>query len=398
MGVAGTAFSIANVNNLFKIKYAKLSENVYNSANVLLGRQIKKYDFTGRQMFQPVPTGFAGGVGSGTLPKANKSTVEDALLTAKKVYARCLIDRESMKAAENDEGAFVRATKWPVQKAVESYMRNASRILFGDGTGALGTITSVSGTGPFLCTISAATWKEANWEEGDFVNVSTNSALFEVTSVNPATKVVTLTAYSGTYTPVATDVIYMQGSKDNDPQGFKGIFDFSIAGSGSLYGVPYSRRWSSYVSDESAAGLTTDMMNKVMLEVERRSGKVPNMIVCSYVQYRKLLNLLEGQKQFIVEPRQPELIGKVSFKGLEFLSTAGAVPVFPERFMDDDKMYFINDNFFGAHHRPGFGWFDEDGTVLLRAAEEDEYEARYGGYYENYIVPSFHGALVDLAV
>jgi hypothetical protein len=33
--------SLDDVNALFKIKYEKLSENVYNSANVLLGR-VKK--------------------------------------------------------------------------------------------------------------------------------------------------------------------------------------------------------------------------------------------------------------------------------------------------------------------------------------------------------------------
>jgi hypothetical protein len=397
------AFSIANVNNLFKIKYGKLSENVYNSANVMLARQKKKYDFTGRQMFVPVPTSFAGGVGSGTLPTANHSVVEDAIILAKKVYARALIDRESMKAASNDEGAFVRATKWKVQKSVESYMRNASRILFGDGTGALGTIdgggVTDNGGGDYDLVISAATFLEANWEEQDYVNIGTGSSdLFEVITVDPATLTINVLRFTGATVPAPADVIFMQGSENNDPQGFKGVFDFSVAAAGSLYTVPFSRRWSSPVEDKGGAGLTTDFMNELMLSVERRSGKVPNLIVASYTQFRKLLNLLESQKEYQVTPRMPELKGKVSFRGIEFMSTAGAVPVFPERFMKDDEMFFINDNFMDCHHRPGFGWFDDDGTVLLRAANEDEYEARYGGYYENYICPAFHGALRGLAI
>jgi hypothetical protein len=398
MGVAGEAFSITSVNNLFKIKYGELSDNVYNSANVMLGRQNKKYNFTGRQMFVPVPVSFAGGVGSGSLPLANHGLVEDATIEASKVYSRILVDREAMKASSNDEGAFVQATKWRVQKGVESYMRNASRILFNDGTGSLGTILSVTGAGPFNVVITVASWLEANFEEQDYVNVSTNSAIFEVTNVTPSTRTVELTAVSGAYTPLAADIVYMQNSKDNDPQGFKGVKDFSIAASGSLYGIPYSRKWSSYVEDALAAGLTTDLMNKVMLSVEKKSGKVPNLIVCSYTQYRKLLNLLESQKQYIIEPRMDSLKGKVSFKGIEFMSTAGAIPVFPERFMPDADMWFINDNYMDCHHRPGFGWFDDDGTVLLRSATEDEYEARYGGYYENYIVPTFHGFLTNLAI
>ena len=50
------------------------------------------------------------------------------------------------------------------------------------------------------------------------------------------------------------------------------------------------------------------------------------------------------------------------------------------------------------YHRPDFGWFDDDGTVFLRLADEDSYEARYGGYFENLIIPTGHGCLKNLAV
>lgn len=232
-------FSIQNVTNLFKIKYGKLSENVYNSANVLLARQQKSYDFTGRQLFVPVPTGFGGGVGSGTLPRANFSNVEDALITAKKVYSVIQVDRESIKASANDEGAFVRATKWRVQKGVESYMRNASRILFNDGTGLLGTVdtggVTDNGGGNYSLVISAASYKEANFEERDFVNIeSGNTDEFEIESLNPATRTVTVQRTSGSQVPAAGDDIFMQKSENNDPQGFKGVLDTQ---SGTLYGI-----------------------------------------------------------------------------------------------------------------------------------------------------------------
>jgi hypothetical protein len=393
-------FSITNVNNLFKIKYGKLSENVYNSANVLLARQIKRYDFTGKQMFIPVPTSYTGGVGSGTLPTANHSLVEDANLFAKRVYARIEIDREAMKASANDEGAFVRATKWQVQKGVESYMRNSSRILFGDGTGQLGVIdtggVTDNGGGQYELVITAASFNEANFEEQDYVNIETGSTdLFEIIEVVPSTLTVRVQRISGSQVPADTDEIFMQGSENNDPQGLKGVLDFA---SGSLYGISYQRRWAATRQDVAGAGLTTDKMNEIMLEVQRKSGKVPNLILTSFTQFRKLLNLLEDQKQYIVEPRMAELKGKISFRGIEFMSTAGPVPVFPDRFCDEDRMYFINDNYMTCYHRPGFGWFSEDGTVLLRSANADTYEARYGGYYESYIVPSFLGGLVGLAV
>jgi hypothetical protein len=191
-----------------------------------------------------------------------------------------------------------------------------------------------------------------------------------------------------------THTVYMQGSKDKDPQGLKGVLD---AVAGSLYTVPVGRRWQAVQKAAGGAGLTPDLLNEQILEVQRTSGKVPNMILCSFVQFRKLLNQLEDQKQYVVEPRSPDLQGKISFKGIEFMTSAGAIPVFPERFVESDRVYCLNDNYITIYHRPDFGWFDDDGTVFLRVADSDEYEARYGGYLETYIVPPFHGVITGLA-
>lgn len=397
-------FSLSSATNLFKIKYGKLSENVYNSANVLLARTKKSYDFVGKQKFIPVPFGFKGGVGSGTLPKTGTADYEDAILVRKKVYARAEIDRESIKAAMNDEGAFVRQTKHEVEKTVESYMRNMSRILFGCGDGKLGVIDAGgvvdNGGGNYTLTISAASWKEANWEERDLVNIETgNTDLFCVDSVDASAKEITVTRVTGSQVPTDADEVFMQGSEDNDPMGLKGALTPSDCGITSLYSIPVAkRRWQAAVKDAGGAGLTEDLMNEVMLNVEKQSGKTPNLIITSYTQYRKLLALLESKKEYTVEPRSPELKGKISFKAIAYTSTRGEIPVLPERFCEDDRMYFLNDNQISILHAPDFGWFDDDGTVFLRLADTDAFEARYGGYLEVHIVPSFHGVLKNLSV
>lgn len=404
------SFNLTSATNLFKIKYGKLSDNVYNSANVVLGRVKKDYTFTGKRMDIAVPTSFSGGVGSGSLPAANSASYEDAQISAKKMYSVIEIDREAIKAAENDEGAFVRLTKHSVQKGVESWMRNMSRTLFNDGSGALGYgdgATNVSGAGttvsPYIVKIGAApVFKEANWEEKDYVNYDTETSQLEVVAVSPSTREISLVgtsvglaALSGVGPVPTNKALYMQKSKDNDPEGISGVVK---ATSGSKYGISIARRWRAFQKSAASTGLTVDLMNEVMLGVEKQCGKVPNLIVTSYVQYRKLLNLLEDQKQYIVEPRSPELKGKVSFRGVEFMSQAGPVGVFADRFVDDDEMLFLNDNYITIHHRPGFGWFDDDGTVFLRKAGEDTYEARYGGYLQTYCVPSFQGILDNLAI
>ena len=393
-------FSLSNASALFKIKYGKLSENVYNSATPLLSRIKKSYNFTGKQMNFPVPQSFAGGVGSGSLPTANTAVYGDVTFTRKKLYAVVQVDRESIKASSSDEGAFVKATKEVVEKGVESFMRNMSRILFNDGTGAVGTIeANATGTAAApVVIITAATWKEANFEERDILNNGATTEQYEVVSIVESTRTVTLARLTGSTDLTSTGsgvVLHMQGSKDNDPEGLKGVLD---ATSGTKYGITIARRWQAFQHDANSATISPDLMNKMMLNVEKRCGKAPNLIVTSYLQFEKLLNILEDQKQYNLEPRAKDLKGQISFSGISFMSSRGAIGIFADRFCEADRMYFLNDDKIEIFHAPDFGWFDDDGTVFLRSSTADSYDARYGGYLQIYIDPNFHGILSDLNV
>lgn len=397
-------YSLTQVSNLFKTKFGPLSEATYNSANVLLARVKKNYDFTGDSITIPVPNKFGGGVGTGSLPSPNATNTLKATLSAKKVYAVIQVDRESIKASQSEEGAYVKMLKYSAQKAVESWMRNMSRMLFNDGTGALGTTTAANAGGTASAPtviISTTTWKEANWEEGDFVNYDADSSVFEVTAVDPATRVITLSRLSGSadLTGVGTaKIFYMQNSKNNDPEGLKGVLD---ATSGSKYGVTIQRRFQAFQKDASTAAVSEALMNECMLTVEKRTGKSPNLIICSYIQHRKLLALfpIADVKRIEIQPRDQKLVGKISLNGLEFNANNGkSIPIVAERFCDDDRIYFLNDDYIEIHHRPDFGWFDDDGTVFLRDASSDSYSARYGGYLQVFINPAFHAVLTNLAV
>jgi hypothetical protein len=393
------AFSLSTQSQLFKTKFGKLSENAYNSANVMLGTIKKEYNFVGEDMKVAIPTFFAGGVGSGSLPTANPASASKATISAKKVYSVTEVEREAIKASMGDEGAFVEALKWNVQKTVEAYNRNASRILFGDGTGALGTLNAnATGTATVpICVISAATWVEGHWEENDYVNCSTDASVFRIDTVAPSTRTVTMTRLSGSLDLTSSGsglVVYMQNSKDNDPLGLKGVCD---ATSSTLYGVTVGRRWQSTQIAAGGAGISEDALNELILKVQYKCGKAPKKIVTSYTQYRKILNFLEDHKVYMVDPRAGDLKGKISFKGIEYMSDAGPIGVFHDRMCEDDRVYAINDDFITSHHRPDFGWFDDDGTVFLRLASSDAYGARYGGYYQNYIIPTFQGVITGLA-
>jgi hypothetical protein len=301
-------------------------------------------------------------------------------------------------------------------------------MLFADGTGVLAkgagasAAAAVSGAGttgsPYLVTLTASTFFDANLEERDLIQIGTGAAAdnsgaavegtfleisavdttnFTVSLVGSSTRLAALVA--GTAKFATTDVIIMQNSYNNDITGLRGISNQSAAGSGSIYNVPVQRRWSMQVLDASAAAITVDLINQEMLKIERKSGKVPNLIVCGFKQYQKMLALHENQKRYNLSPKDSKYAGQFSFDGLQFMSTAGIVPVVYDRFVKDDELWLLNDNYITCTMRPGgVQWFEEDGTVFLRDTGSDSYSARYGGYMELYVIPTFHGHIKNLAV
>jgi hypothetical protein len=410
-------YSLATATSMFKINYYKPSERLYNTADPLSGRLINKNDFTGRSRNLPTYKSYSGGVGSGSKPVGNVASYEEATLLRKKVYGTCEVDREAIKASENSSGAFVKATKEQVMKTVESYNRNKLRIILGNGghaTAARDSLlangdgsTQVSGAGstgsPYIV-VCGADFKEANFEEKDFINYNAETSLLEVVEVDAATKTIKLVgtstglaALAGSGPMLTTVYFYMQGSKGNDPIGFKAISD--LVNGQTLYGVTVDRKWKMQVNDASGQGIIVDALNELLLQIEKKTGKVPNMIQCSYTQYVKILNLLEDQKTYNLPARDSRFKAMVSFSGIEFMSTKGPIPLFYNRFVEEDRIYAFNDNYIEVHHAPGFGWFDDDGTIFMRKSNgDDAYEATYGGYWNMYAQPTFHGCIKNLAI
>lgn len=392
-------FSLTASSALFKTKFGKLSENAYNSATPMLGTIKKDYGFVGEDMKVAVPTFFSGGVGAGSLPTANPASAVKATIQAKKVYAVTEIQREALKASASDEGAFVEAMKWNVQKTVEAYNRNVSRILFGDGTGALGTVSAnATGTAAApVVVITAASWVEGHWEENDYINFGTDASVFRIDEVIPSTRTLELTRLSGTLDLTAAGsglIAYIQNSKDAEPLGLKGICD---ATSGTLYGVNVQRRFQATQIAAGGSGISVDAMNELVSKIMFKCAKAPKLLVTSYAQMRKIKNFLEDQKVYQIDPRASELKGKISWSGVEFVANGAKIAIIEDRMCPDDRMYGVNTDFITSYHRPDFGWFDDDGTVFLRVANDDAYGARYGGYYQNYIIPSFQGVITGLA-
>jgi hypothetical protein len=411
-------YSASNETNLMKIKYGKLIEKQFNKQNVILGRIKKMEDLVGKQIDRPLIQSIGGGVGNASLPTANENKVGLVKLnSSKKLYAVVQIDRETMKRARTDEGSYVRMTKFPVKIATESFNRNLTRqILKGDATGSGALLTWVtgntaaaaSGSDTVISFDNASTYDPSDFEAieiGDILNLQSGTTGHEVIDMSVtiangyATGSITFSGGSGTLptdgNPTNGQIFYMQGSKDAEIVGIKGVVS---ATSGTYKNVSIGRRYKSYQKDASSAALSTDLLNDLVINVKRQSGESPDLLLMSYHQFIKLLNLLEDQKSYNLPARSPKYKGQISFAAVEFMSADGVIPCVPDRFMDADEVFALNTKHIELHcTKGGFEWFDEDGTVFLRDASTDSYSARYGGYAELFVNPHFQGRLHTLA-
>ena len=415
--MAAFIFSGTDEANLMKIKFGEVIEKQFNKSNVILGRIKKMNDNVGKQIDRPLIQSIGGGVGNGTLPTANNNKIGLVKLSdPKSLYAVVQIDRQTMKRGSTSEAAYVNMSKFPVKIATESFNRNLSRqILKNDVAGVGALLTWVTGntatsTGKVYFD-KASTYDLAAFEAveiGDLIDmidsdgVTVNNEGIEVVDVvivSPANGYAGANSYiefsAALGAAVANnDYLVMQNSNLLEIDGIKGVL---AATSGTYKNVTIGRRYKSYRKDASSASLSTDLLNDLVINVKKQSGESPDLLLMSYHQFIKLLNLLEDQKRYPLPARDSKFKGQISFMGVEFMSADGPIACVPDRMMDADEIFALNTSKIELHVTPGgFEWMDEDGTVFLRDAG-DSYSARYGGYAELFVNPHFQGQLYGLA-
>jgi hypothetical protein len=193
----------------------------------------------------------------------------------------------------------------------------------------------------------------------------------------------TITAFllaSGAAVAPATDMLaYWEGNKDQECVGLSKICP---ATPGTLYGISQSQfeDFKGGYIDLGGDAMSYDVLNFMVQDTEDRSGVSPNMGITSAKGMTVLKNLSEDLKRYNMEVKSWD--GKAGFKGIEIISDKGSFGIISSQMCPDDELYIGNRDYLQLVMRSDFGWFEDDGTVLLRDQNKDQYNARYGGYFE----------------
>lgn len=390
--------------NYLKAKYGPGGVLVYNSSFAVTGMIEKSYDWVGGDYEEPIVLSQAVGVGSGpTLPQsANEKTVR-VKFSDKDMYARAEISNKLIEKAKGGDSSWIDANKDKWERTQRGFAWNVERAFLNGNNpnGGLGTIISssgVSGSNPYVCTISAATWKRFNWEVGNLVTVASGPDVFTVTAIDVSTPSVTLTRLgSGSQAPANSDVIYMQNSNGND------ILSLTAAlkqTSSTHHGVSIQYGWQAHQQLNVATSIDEELIDNAVLDLENFVGEGVDYLFTSAKQWKILKSANLNLKRYTVpNPNVPaKFSAALGFSALEYFSPAGSkpLPIMFSRFIEDDVFIGVNKRRVKLMHTDKPKWFDQDGTVFMRQKDSMDLEARFYSYMEAYIQLPYHFIITGL--
>ncbi|MBQ0099038.1 MAG: phage major capsid protein [Firmicutes bacterium] len=372
------AVTLTNADKALKSLYLDVvSEQLNFKANPFLA-QIKQTtnDVWGKEVRKLAVYGLNGGIGAGTedgnLPSAQGNNYENFVATLKNLYGTIEISDKAIRASENNSGAFVSLLNAEMEGLIKSSSFNFGRMLFGDGTGTLAKVSSISNGVITLDSVK-------NVIEGMVVDFKTSlgaditgASGRKIILVDRTNKTITVSGTTLTSTDVPQNsLVVVQGSYNNEITGLGAIF----GSSSTIYGLTRANHsWLTPYKLTSCGALSELKIQTALDTIEQNSGSSINFIVCSWGVKRAFQDLFSSRKMLV---DMMELNG-----GYKTMSYNG-IPVVADRFCPDGTMYLLNTEDFALHELCDWQWLEgEDGKILKQVAGKPVYTATLVKYAE----------------
>lgn len=366
--------TLSTADNALKEVYLGVVSNQLNTATNPLLAKINQTtsDVWGKEIRKIAPYGINGGIGAGTedgdLPISAGNNYAQFILTLKNLYGRLEISDKAVRASETSAGAFVNLLNAEMEGLIKASSFNLGRMLYGDGTGFLATISSNTTE---LITVDSVT----NLMEGMVVDiVSSNGDVdksgLRIKSIDRSAKTVTFTVTpTMTANGLASHKLCVQGSYNNEITGLGAIFKST----GSLYGLQRSAySWMTpYMKDISASSTKTNIsettMQSAIDELEEVYDSKVDFIVCSSGVKRNYQEYLSSYRSNI------DILNlEGGFKAISY----NGIPVVSDRFVPANTMYLLNTSEFNLHQLCDWQWLEnENGKIIKQTPGKATYQA-----------------------
>lgn len=353
------AVTISSADKALKSYYLEVVADQLNySVNPFLAK-VKQTsdDVWGKEIRKLAIYGLNGGIGAGTedgdLPEAAGNQYENFVLSLKNLYGSVEISDKAVRAAEHSAGAFVNLLNAEMEGLLKASSFNFGRMLFGDGSGKLATVSAASGG-----VLTADSVK--NLIEGMTVDFRTSAGVAvsgatgrRILTVDRGNKTFTVSGAALDAETAKNCIVTVQGSYQNELTGLAAIF-----GSGdTLYGLSKaSHSWLKPYRKGTVGAITETAIQTAIDEIEAQSGGTVDFIITSWGVRRAL------QKLFAEKGRNTDV---TTLAGGYKAMTYNGIPIVADRFCPDGTMYLLNSADFALHQLCDWQWLEgEDGSVL----------------------------------
>lgn len=372
-------------------------ENLVYADNPFLAMVPKRTDFGGKYKPIPIITGVSQGRSS-TFANAqgNQSAVqiESFLLTRVSDYSIATIDNQTMLASRTDKMAFLEGSKLVIDGAIRSITNSLASALFRSGTGSIGVISTLPGSGVITLTNSADIVQfevnmtlQANQTDGG----TPRAALGYVIAVNRSLGQLTVSAVAqggaaGNPSGWAPgDFLLVQGDNNAKLKGLAAWLPASAPGStDNFFGVNRSvdtTRLAGVRYDGSAQSIEEALIDASSL-LAREGGK-PNVCITNFATYAALEKSLGSKVQYVQYGKDGAANpAEIGFRGILVNGANSLIKVFPDRNCPALTGYLLQmetwalESLGEAPQILRYG----DGLEMLRVYNADAGEVRVGYY------------------
>ena len=370
--------TITNAENALKSFYLDVIAHQLNTQSNPLYAMIKRSESCvyGKEVRKAAVYGVNGGVSAGSeageLPGATGNNYAQFVSTLKNLYGSIEISDKAIRAGESSSGAFVNLLNAEMDGLLRSAKFNFARMLYGDGSGKLCTV-SAAVSGATKVNVDTARNLAVGMVVDFYASASANTPSAAGITVKGITKAAS--GYdvdlSAAVTVAKDSIMVVRGSKDNELTGLEAIF----AADGSLYGI--QRSGNSWLNAYTAAntGTISDAKIQAAIDaVEETAGSRIDIALCSYGVRRAYAAALENSKRNV---NVTELEG-----GYKAITYAG-VPIVADRFVPAGTMYLLASDDFELHQLCDWRWLEgENGSILRQIAGKPVFGATLVKYAE----------------
>lgn len=371
--------TLETADSALKTVYLGVIGNQLNTgANPLLAR-IKQTtnNVYGNEVVKATSYGISGGVTAGgedeELPKAYGKKYAQFKSTLKNLYGTIEISDKAIRCSQNSAGAFVNLLNDEMESLIKSSAFNLGRMLYGDGSGILATVTGNTELGDQNFTVDTVknmavnlACRMVNSAGTAYVN---NSATYLIKGIDKATKLIK-TNYIADDDIKGYKIATINGL-NNEITGLGAIF----GNASTLYGLKKSENaWLNPYKKDSVGTLTETAMQRAIDEIEETSGAQVDFITCSAPVRRAYQECMSTYRRNV---DVMDLQG--GFKAISY----NGIPLVTDRFVNDDEMYLLTTKDFEMCQLGDWQWLEgNDGRVIKQKDNYPVYTATLVKYAE----------------